>query len=262
MAKIKKKVSKAKKKFWFQIVAPKMFGGQVIGESYVSDAQLMKGRNVTVNLRTLTDDIKNQNIKISLVVDNVKENKAHCSIIGFNLLSSAVKRMTSKGKVRIDDFIVCKTSDDIKIRSKIVMVTVNLTSNSVATHMRKKSRELLKEHIGKSTYNQLLEDLIAHKLQYHLKKELKKIYPLRGCEIRSFVIESKNKVEEEAPKKEEKKSKKEEKTEAEKKVKEKPAEEKKEEKVEEKPVEAKEKEKSTEEKKTKSKKSKKENKKE
>ena len=62
MAKVKKKVLKAKKKFWFQLVAPKMFGGQVIGESYVNDPQSLKGRSVTVNLRVLTDDIKNQNI--------------------------------------------------------------------------------------------------------------------------------------------------------------------------------------------------------
>ena len=204
MAKVRKKVLKVKKKFWFQVVAPKMFGGQVIGESYVSDVQLMNGRNVTVNLRVLTGDIKNQNIKISFVVDTIEDNKAHCSIIGFNLLSSAIKRMVSKGKVRVDDVIVCKTSDNVMIRAKIVMVTVNLTSNSVATHMRKRAKELLKEHISNLDYNRLLEELIAHRLQFSLKKELKKIYPLRGCEIRSVVLEGKTKVEEE-PKKEEKK---------------------------------------------------------
>ena len=149
MAKVKKKVLKAKKKFWFQVVAPKMFGGQVIGESYVSDAKLMKGKNLTVNLRALTDEIKNQNIKISFIIDDVKDNRANCSIIGYNLLPSAVKRMVSKGRVRVDEFVVCKTSDNINIRAKIVLVTINVTSNSVMTHMRKKVRELLLEKISK-----------------------------------------------------------------------------------------------------------------
>ena len=45
MAKVKKKILRAKKKFWFQVVAPKMFGEQVIGESYVNDAQLMNKGN-------------------------------------------------------------------------------------------------------------------------------------------------------------------------------------------------------------------------
>ena len=115
MAKIKKKILKAKKKFWFQIVAPKMFGEQVIGESYVSDPNLMVGKYVTVNLRVLTDEIKNQNIKISFIINNVKENKAHCSTIGFNLLPAAIKRMVSKGRVRVDDFIV---GNAIIIKSK------------------------------------------------------------------------------------------------------------------------------------------------
>ncbi|MBW2985507.1 hypothetical protein KY313_02525 [Candidatus Woesearchaeota archaeon] len=194
MAKVKKKVLKAKKKFWFQVIAPKMFGEQVIGESYVSDAQLMNGKHLTVNLRVLTDDIKNQNVKIGFVVNNVKENKAHCSIISYQLLPASIKRMISRGKVRADDFFVGRTSDNVNVRVKIVMVTINVTSNSVVTHMRKEARELLGQRVSKLTYEGLLQELIAHRLQFSLKKELKKVYPLRACEIRSLTLEGKKRV--------------------------------------------------------------------
>nr|AIF00811.1 ribosomal protein S3Ae (RP-S3Ae, RPS3A) [uncultured marine group II/III euryarchaeote KM3_139_C07] len=194
MAKVKKKVLKSKKKFWFQVVAPKMFGEQVIGESYVSDSQLMNKKNLTVNLRALTDDIKNQNVKIGFVVNDVREHKAHCSIISYKLLPAAIKRMISRGKVRVDDFFVGKTSDNVSVRIKMIMVTINVTSNSVVTHMRKEARELLRQRISKLTYDGLLQELIAHRLQFSLKKELKKVYPLRACEIRSLTLEGKKRV--------------------------------------------------------------------
>ena len=197
MAKVKKKVLKAKKKFWFQVVAPKMFGEQVIGESYVNDAQLMNKKNLNVNLRALTDDIKNQNVKIGFVVNDVRENRAHCSIISYKLLPAAIKRMISRGKVRVDDFFVGKTSDNVVVRVKMIMVTINVTSNSVVTHMRKESRELLGQKISKLTYDGLLQELISHRLQFSLKKELKKVYPLRACEIRSLTLEGDKRVVEE-----------------------------------------------------------------
>ena len=55
MAKVRKKVLKTKKKFWFKIVAPKIFGERIIGESYVTESSLIKGKYVSVNLRELAD---------------------------------------------------------------------------------------------------------------------------------------------------------------------------------------------------------------
>ena len=56
MAKTKKKISKikTKKKIWFKIFAPKLFGQKEMGESYLSAADQAVGRKLKVNMKELT----------------------------------------------------------------------------------------------------------------------------------------------------------------------------------------------------------------
>ena len=68
MAKAKaraKKLTKAKKKTWVKIHAPKIFNEQIIGETLVADSSLTIGKPITVNLMNLTGDIKKQQININ-----------------------------------------------------------------------------------------------------------------------------------------------------------------------------------------------------
>ena len=59
MAKAKKRVGKGSKikKQWFQIVAPKIFNEQVIGEAYLTEIEKGIGRQVPINMMNLTGDM-------------------------------------------------------------------------------------------------------------------------------------------------------------------------------------------------------------
>ena len=56
--------TKIKKKNWYQIVAPKIFNGAMLGETIVYDQNAMVGKTVTQNLMNLTNDSKRQNVNI------------------------------------------------------------------------------------------------------------------------------------------------------------------------------------------------------
>ena len=53
-------IVKWKKKKWYNLVAPKMFNSQQLGQTLASDDSQLKDRTTTLNLMTLTRDIKKQ----------------------------------------------------------------------------------------------------------------------------------------------------------------------------------------------------------
>ena len=65
------KASKAttiKKKIWVQLVAPQSFNSQLIGEIPTTETKKLIGRVVTVNLMSLTGDMKKQNTNIKFLI--------------------------------------------------------------------------------------------------------------------------------------------------------------------------------------------------
>jgi len=82
----------------------------------------------------------------------------------------------------------CSTSDKKKLRIKPLIVTRMAVVGSIATKIRKNAKDYLIKHIGNSTYDVFVGDLINHSLQGTLKKHLSKVYPLRICEIRSMEV--------------------------------------------------------------------------
>ncbi len=179
---------KIMKKEWYPIVAPKIFGNVVLGETYVYDPEQMVGKGITRNLMGLTNDVKRQNINVSFKVSSVQNGKAFADVISYYMAQSSIKRLVRKGVQKIDMSFSCKTSDNKDLRVKPLLITRGLTTGSVATKIRRIAQEFLVKYISAITYDNLINDLVNHKLQMALKSESNKIYPLRVCEIRSMEI--------------------------------------------------------------------------
>lgn len=188
MAKVKKKAKGAAKKRWIQILAPKIFNHQLIGETYVYESRQALGKPVTVNLMTLTRNPKNQGINVKFVVTGQHEDKLTSDFIGFRIMPSVVRRMVRRGRNKIVDSFVCITSDGKKVRVKPLVVTRTKAKGSVLTGLRKLVRQYLKKTIAKTNYETLAGDIIDHKLQKEMRMALSKTFPLASCEIRWFVL--------------------------------------------------------------------------
>jgi len=188
MAEEKVVKSRVKKKKWIEILAPKYFNNQLIGESYITDANNLLHRTVQVNLMNLTRDMKKQNFNISFVIDRIENNKAYTSATKYAMLPASMKRMVRRSRERIDESFKVKTKDGIVVRLKPFLVTRSNTSRSVTSTMRVKVKELIDETLATITYDTLLIDLCTSKFQKFLYDELRKIYPLRTCEIRMMVL--------------------------------------------------------------------------
>ena len=187
------KASKVKKK-WYQILAPKEFNESLIGETLSFDPRLLINKVVTVNLMSLTRDIKKQNIIMRFKVIGLSENKAQTEVLGYHIIPTFLKRIIRRGRDNLHDSFVCKTSDEKNVRLKPLIITVNKTKGAVINSLMKALRNELKEYVRKITYKELVHELVSHKLQSNLKSSLRKIYPLRSFEIKEMRLEIRKKV--------------------------------------------------------------------
>ncbi|MBS3097506.1 hypothetical protein J4209_01780 [Candidatus Woesearchaeota archaeon] len=195
------KLVKVKKKRWCQIIGPKIFRDTILGETAVIDPNMLINRALTVNLMTLTNDIKKQNINVSFLINKVEGDNAFADITGYEISSSYIKRMVRKGRGKIDMSFVCSDMGNKKIRIKMLVISKAILKSSVLSLMRRTIIEYLSDFIKKTNFDNLIMEAISTKLQHSLKDSLKKIYPLRVVEIREIRIETEKKPKEKSKKK-------------------------------------------------------------
>ena len=186
-----------KKKRWFQLIAPKMFNNQTLGETLVAEPDKMMKKPIKVSMMSLTGDMKKQHINIKFEVYNISENKAYTKVVGYEFGPASIKRLVRRRRKRVDDSYLCNTKDNIKVRIKPFFVTRAETNKSVMTSMRKLSKAFIEKFAAERKCDDLIYDIIDYRLQRELRKVLAKIYPLRTCEIRNFSIVKQKKFGEE-----------------------------------------------------------------
>lgn len=175
---------KKKKKKWVSLVAADEFSGAFLGESFVEEAEQVKGKVVEANLMMLTQDPKKQNMKVKFEVNEVKNNQGFATLSEFEMLPSHVKRLTKKAKAKVDDSFVCTTKDNIKIRLKPLIITKTAAHHSVLAQIQVAARAFLTDYAKKNTFHEMMKEVIAGEILKELKAHVKKYHAITGCMIR------------------------------------------------------------------------------
>jgi small subunit ribosomal protein S3Ae len=189
----KKATTKLKKKEWFQILAPKSFNSALIGETLASEASELMGRPVSVNLMVITNNFKHQNINVTFIVDNISGDKATTQAHGCELMTASVKRLIRRRREHIFDSFVVETKEKKSVTFKPLLITRGAATNSVVTKIRLTARNFIANYASKNDFDTLFRDVAFGKLQKMLSDRIKKICPLRSCDIRVFKLEEKRK---------------------------------------------------------------------
>jgi len=196
-AKVRKTGKGAPKKKWVEILAPKVFNQQPIGETYVFEAREAIGKPITVNLMALTNSHRKQGTNVMFKISGQHEGKLITDFTGLRIMPPVVRRMIRRGKEKIEDSFICSTLDGKKVKVKPIVVTRAKSKGSVTTAMRKAAKIFLARAIAKTAYETLVELVVDSKLQKEMYSTLSKIYPVSVCEIRWFsLIEGKSDSEE------------------------------------------------------------------
>lgn len=192
--------TKLRKKSWYPVVAPKLFRNALLGDVYTYDIELVKDRRMTVNLMSITNDMKQQSIHMNFRVNRIEDKKAMTEVTGYHMAPSAVKRLVRRNQNKIDISVVCETSDSKRIRVKPMVLTRYATTGLVLTKLRSNVIKNLVETVKTLSFDALMNAVLTYKLQRDLKGKANKIYPLKSVEIKAIIIEEEKK---EAPKKKE-----------------------------------------------------------
>jgi small subunit ribosomal protein S3Ae len=190
---------KKKKKEWYAIAAPKDLGGRIVGETFTEDPESLVGRSLRVNLSRVTGDLKKQNINVDFIISGVKEGKCETFVRKFLMQPTSIKRMVRTGVDRIDESVVLKTKDNVKVRIKPMLVTRGKVKSSVRKYLRRAMLDETRKYFEKTPYILIMQAVAAFNLQKDLKAKLTKIYPLKAVQIRSIGMEGENKKPAEAP---------------------------------------------------------------
>tara|TARA_Y100000310_G_scaffold324914_1_gene387504 strand:- start:15720 stop:16379 length:660 start_codon:yes stop_codon:yes gene_type:complete len=193
MAKKVKKVSKikTKKKIWYKVIAPKLFGHKEIGESYLTTPEIALNRKLKVNLKELSGNVKDQNIHMKFKISKIDGSNLQTDIIGYQLAPSFTKRMVRKNTDCLKDQFSFKTKDNKAVILKSIVVTRNKTQRSVRTAIRAKIEKMFKEEISTMDFASFVQKLVTYKVQGSFKKKLSKIYPIKEVAVRMLILQDK-----------------------------------------------------------------------
>ena len=181
-----KQLTKVIKKKWFAIHATPAFNSVFLGDCYTTSADRLVGRALTVNLATITNDIRQQAVNLKFSVAKVEDDKGVAEIVGYELSPSSIRRMVRRGSDRLDETMSCETKDGKKLIMKMMMVTKSSTTSSVHKALRRRLVDLATKEAKSQLYDSFVEAILGAKFQTAVKADLKKIYPLKAIEIKRF----------------------------------------------------------------------------
>lgn len=173
-----------KRKKWFEILAPRIFYEQPVGETIAAEPEMVVGRTSRLNLMILTKDIKKQNIDVTFKVKEVKGLKAYTEFFTYEMIPSSIKRLVRKGRERVDDSFLAVTKDGRTVRVKPLIICRNLVARSVTTDIKNATRKMTADILQQIDYDTFIKDIITGKFQRAIKMQMNKIYPIKTADIR------------------------------------------------------------------------------
>ncbi|HLC62848.1 MAG TPA: hypothetical protein VJJ21_00860 [Candidatus Nanoarchaeia archaeon] len=180
-------LSKKGRKKWYPVVASEHFKNVVIGEVPLYSPDVLAGRTLWVNLAHLTGELKDHSIRMRFRIKNVTGERAETELIGYQLLSTYIKRLVRPGKSRVDDSFIVHTQDKVKLRVKMLYLTRKNVKKSITQEVMKKGQEQTADFFGKHVYEEAINEVIWNRFQRSLKSLLSKIYPLSSVDVKAVV---------------------------------------------------------------------------
>ena len=185
---------KIKKKKWFMIHAPALFNEVLIGETYLASPELLANKFATVNLSTLTKSMRKQNVNMQFKVTDVIDAKAKTQVIGYYMVTAAMKRLVRRGRDTIIDSFLAKTKDEKILRVKPMVITLNRGTRCMRSAVRLEARRYIREYFFARDTQDIFSEIVDEKLQKELKKIILKITPLKSIDFKAVKIEENAKV--------------------------------------------------------------------
>jgi small subunit ribosomal protein S3Ae len=186
-----------KRKVWYELYAPPMFGGTRIGETLASDPQKLLGRKVEVSLGDLVQDVSKAYLKLFFQVVRVgvvtplpaqPAEKAYTDFVGHDLAQHFLRSQVRRRATKITHILTVRTKDGREIQITVVVMTVRKISRSQVRAIRSEIVNLLTTRASERTFDQFVQEAVLGKLSADVYKVAKKYCPIRRVEIQKTEV--------------------------------------------------------------------------
>lgn len=184
----------AVKKQWYEVMAPEMFGGKPIGETLAADPRQLMGRTLNVSLIEISRNYSKFFVKLKVKIDAIDGHTAHTKLVGHECMRERIYRMVQRHGRRVDAVQDVVTKDGVKVRVKTVFMLIKRVGGSTKDETRKTAIDLIGEAAKKMNLDEFINSVINGDLQYKLKKDCSKVYPIGSIEIRRTEVVDEKKV--------------------------------------------------------------------
>jgi small subunit ribosomal protein S3Ae len=179
---------KWREKVWYQILAPDYFDNKEIGITPASNPELLIGRTVQPTLYDLTGDFDQVHVKLKFKILEIKGQQALTVFNGHVWSSDYLRGLVRRGTSRIDWIGPILTKDDYLMRISVIVFTMSRAKSSHEHAVRKATEKIIRAHAKKHSFDELVQKVILGELASEVQEAVKKIIPVRNCEIRKSKV--------------------------------------------------------------------------
>ena len=182
------------KKQWYEIISPKMFGERVVGETLSVDPKYLVGRKIWVSLMEISRNYSKFYMTLGLQIEKVEGTKAYTRFVGHDIMRERVYRMVQRYGRRVDVIQDVTTKDGVKLRIKTVFMLIRRVGTSTKNASRAAAKAMVDDIAKEKNFEELMEMIIKDELQFYLKKQCSKVYPIGILEVRKTEVIPEKKV--------------------------------------------------------------------
>ena len=179
---------KWREKVWYQILAPYYFEEKDIGSTPASNPDLLVGRTVQPTLYDITGNFDQVHVKLKFKILEVAGQQAKTVFHGHEWSSDYLRGLVRRGTSRIDWIGPILTKDDYLMRISVIVFTQTRVKTSQEHSVRKEIEKVIRAHAKKHVFDELVQKVVLGELAAEVHEEVKKIIPIRECEIRKSKV--------------------------------------------------------------------------
>jgi len=200
----KKAVDPMKRKDWYVVEIPKLFGKSRVGHTLVNRtaglklaSDGLKGRVFEVCLADLKQDETQSHLKLKFMCEDIQGNRVLTNFHGMDLTRNKICSLVKKWHTLIEAWVDVKTTDGYLLRLFVIGFTkrrrnqVAKTSYAQASQIRKireKMVEIVKEDAEKCDLKGLCQRLLTNATAREIEKKAAGTYPLQDVYIRKAKV--------------------------------------------------------------------------
>ncbi len=179
---------KWREKSWYQIRTPEYLENKDIGTTPAESPELLIGRTVQPTLYDLTGNFDQIHVKLTFKILEVVGQEAKTVFHGHEWSSDYLRGLVRRGTSRIDWIGPILTKDDYLMRISVIVFTTSRAKTSQEHSVRQAIERVIRIHAKKHVFDDLVTKVILGDLASEVREEVKKIIPIRECEIRKSKV--------------------------------------------------------------------------